>query len=285
MYADVGYLNGREYFYQEKALPLAVSACGHYRMDIADHASTTRPKGLVDYQLLYIAAGQGHFYFSDGKETLVTAGQMVLYRPGEAQNYTYLPSDMTDVYWIHFTGTQVEHFLETHAFPSEEPVFNCGILPEYQRLYQSMIRELQLCHVNFEEQLVLLLQQLFIAVQRYRTAATPAGNDTGQIMSQAIVYFREHYHEEISIESFAADLNMSTCWFIRSFKHHTGLTPLAFILKIRISTAQHLLLTTSHNIGEIAAIVGYENPLYFCRLFKKHTGVSPTEYRRVAHEL
>lgn len=282
MYADVGYLNGKESFYQETVLPLAVSACGHYRMDKVSHGSTNRPKGLVDYQLLYIAAGQGHFYFEEGEETLVTAGQMVLYRPGEAQNYIYLPSDMTDVYWIHFTGTQVDELLKMHAFPAERHVFDCGNLPEYQRLYQAMIQELQLCHLNYAEQLALLLQQLFIAVQRYLSSDTSAGNHSRQVMASAVRYFREHYHEEINIETFAAGMNMSTCWFIRSFKQYTGQTPLAYILKIRISTAQHLLLATSYNVTEIAAIVGYENPLYFCRLFKKQTGVSPTEYRSQA---
>ncbi len=73
---------------------------------------------------------------------------------------------------------------------------------------------------------------------------------------------------------------MSTSWFIRNFKLYTGSTPLNYILNIRISNAQSLLENTKYNITEIAAITGYDNPLYFSRLFKKQTGLSPSEYRK-----
>ena len=73
---------------------------------------------------------------------------------------------------------------------------------------------------------------------------------------------------------------MSTSWFIRNFKLYTGSTPLNYILNIRISNAQSLLENTKYNITEIASITGYDNPLYFSRLFKKQTGLSPSEYRK-----
>lgn len=59
-----------------------------------------------------------------------------------------------------------------------------------------------------------------------------------------------------------------------------GFTPMQYILSIRISSAQSLLETTEYNIAEIAAIVGYDDPLYFSRLFKKQIGVSPSEFRK-----
>ncbi len=73
---------------------------------------------------------------------------------------------------------------------------------------------------------------------------------------------------------------MSTSWFIRNFKLYTKTTPLNYILSIRIANAQSLLENTKYNITEIAAIAGYDNPLYFSRLFKKQTGLSPSEYRK-----
>lgn len=75
---------------------------------------------------------------------------------------------------------------------------------------------------------------------------------------------------------------MSTCWFIRNFKQYTKMTPLQYILSIRIANAQSLLETTLYSMTEIASIVGYDNPLYFSRIFKKQTGLSPSEYRKNA---
>jgi len=59
-----------------------------------------------------------------------------------------------------------------------------------------------------------------------------------------------------------------------------GITPMKYILSIRISNAQHLLETTSYHVNEIADIIGYDDPLYFSRLFRKQVGFSPSEYRR-----
>ena len=73
---------------------------------------------------------------------------------------------------------------------------------------------------------------------------------------------------------------MSVSWFIRNFKEYTGTTPTQYLLSLRISNAQSLLESTSFNVTEIAEIVGYNNPLYFSRLFKKQCGVSPTEFRK-----
>ena len=73
---------------------------------------------------------------------------------------------------------------------------------------------------------------------------------------------------------------MSVSWFIRNFKDYTGSTPAQYLLSLRISNAQSLLESTAYHVMEIAEIVGYSNPLYFSRLFKKQCGVSPTEYRK-----
>ena len=58
------------------------------------------------------------------------------------------------------------------------------------------------------------------------------------------------------------------------------MTPLQYILSLRINNAQSLLETTKYNITEIASFVGYDNPLYFSRIFKKQAGMSPSEYRK-----
>ena len=58
------------------------------------------------------------------------------------------------------------------------------------------------------------------------------------------------------------------------------MSPMQYIISLRIANAQRLLGTMDYNVTEIASIVGYDNPLYFSRLFKKQTGLSPSEYRK-----
>jgi len=73
---------------------------------------------------------------------------------------------------------------------------------------------------------------------------------------------------------------MSVSWFIRNFKLYTNTTPMQYIVSLRIANAQMLLETTNYNVTEIGNIVGYDNPLYFSRIFRKQKGISPSEYRK-----
>jgi AraC-like DNA-binding protein len=59
-----------------------------------------------------------------------------------------------------------------------------------------------------------------------------------------------------------------------------GTTPAQYIMSIRLSNAQSLLESTAYNVTEISKIVGYDNPLYFSRIFKKEKGISPLQYRK-----
>ena len=98
-------------------------------------------------------------------------------------------------------------------------------------------------------------------------------------MNTAVQYFHAHYSEPISIKDYAQDLGLSVSWFTRSFREYTGSAPAQYLISLRISAAQSLLETSDHNITEIAELVGYDNPLYFSRLFRKQTGMSPSDFR------
>ena len=93
-----------------------VCSCGTYHLFTRPKLPTHRPRGRLDWQLLYIASGKAHFYFN-GVEEIVTAGNMVIYRPKEEQRYYYYGTDHTEVYWVHFTGGNVKIFFVRMVFP------------------------------------------------------------------------------------------------------------------------------------------------------------------------
>lgn len=263
----------------DKKHPLFIGSCGTYHLYTVEKLPTHRPKGRLDYQLLYIASGRAHFYF-DGKPTVVEAGNMVLYRPREEQRYYYYGADQTEVYWVHFTGNNVTNLLHSYRLTNKK-VFHCGSGAEYQNLFRSMIKELQMCQDGYEEMLEIYLRQIFIKLQRHFKSSLNFDNSHAfEEIDNAISYFCEHYNEPINIDDYAKENHFSTSWFIRNFKLYTGITPKQYILKKRIYNAEALLQNTQYNINEIAQIIGYDNPLYFSRVFQKTKGISPSEYRK-----
>ncbi len=281
MFTNVAYLNGSLLDIADSSRPLVVTSCGCYRVHSRPTVTTLRPAGRRDYQLLYIAGGKGHFYFDgDEKETVVTEGNMILFRPNEVQRYYYHAADRTEVYWVHFTGSEVESILDSYSLPRGERVFFTGTSSDYQRLYSQMIQELQLCRQDYEELLAMLLRHIFIVIGRFLRDGRRAGAQLQGEIEDALHYFSEHYRDPISIEEYAAGHHMSACWFIRSFRQITGVTPMQYVLSLRMASARSLLESSRYNISEVAEAVGYDNPLYFSRLFRKHTGMSPSEYRK-----
>lgn len=280
MYVNSAYRHNSRLDYKDKTHPLEVGSCGAYRLITRPILPTHRPRGRLDYQLLYVAAGKAHFFFS-GEERIVTAGNMVLYRPKEEQKYRYYGKDQTEVFWVHFTGNNVKNILRGYGIADTDRVVYTGTSPEYKRIFIQMIEELQLCRENYDEFLVLLLRQIFIMTQR-RILHPSRGRCRyyEKELEAAVRYCQEHYNQEIQIDAFASSLGMSVSWFIRSFKELTGATPAQYIRAIRIANAQSLLETTAYNVTEIGSIVGYDDPLYFSRVFKKENGISPSEFRR-----
>ena len=95
-----------------------------------------------------------------------------------------------------------------------------------------------------------------------------------------IEFIHAHLYEDVSVEELARSCRMSTSHFIHQFKDYTGFSPHTYQIRLRLERAKELMNSTTMNISEIAFAVGYDNPLYFSRLFRRHMGLSPSEYRR-----
>ena len=284
MFVNSGYLHDSRAPIKDKSRPLIVTSCGTYRLKTVKRLPTWRPKGRLDYQLLYIVSGKGHFYFH-GEDRIVYAGRMVLIQPRQEQRYEYFGEDKPEVYWVHFTGSDVKNILRSYNIPMDDPIFYSGASSTYSYLFKEMIHELQSCKTGYEDLLTMYLRQIFLLVQRTRQEERPTVSTYIQEeMEFARRYFNEHYNEPISIQEYAESRNMSVCYFQRNFKQIVKHTPMQYLLTIRVNNAASLLETTDYSMAEIAAIVGYEDPLYFSRLFRKIKGVSPRDYRNLVKD-
>lgn len=277
MYTNAGYLRQHDMDIEDNSHDLTITSCGIYRLLTRASMSTIR-SGRKDYQLLYIAAGRA-FFMIDGKQVEAPAGTMMLYRPGVPQQYIYYLEDKPEVCWIHFTGTKAEALTDRVGFPKHGMV-TAGISSEYHLLFSRIIQELQVPRACMEDFISLILQQIFCQINRDIQEPRVNHQIRHEIQS-AVHYFNEHVSEPISIEAYAASQHLSTCWFIRSFRKYIGMPPMRYLTSLRIQKAKKFLIDTDYPIAEISALVGYENPLYFSRLFHRMTGYTPSEYRRL----
>ena len=259
--------------------PLIVTAVGRHRFCSDRAISTANPKGSDDYQLLYVSSGKVRFYF-DGQERVISQNNMILYRPGEPQIYYQESNDKAELYWVHFAGSDVEQMLESYQISKNQNVFYVGTKQNFPWLYNQMIQELQLKRVNFDNALILNLQQIFLSMNRYRQEKSNADAEMSMLIEHAIHYFHENYNQNIVIEDYAREHNVTPHWFTQNFKKITKSTPMQYIIALRIKNAMDLLENTDYSIVQVAEAVGYDNSLYFSRIFKKCIGMSPSDYKK-----
>jgi transcriptional regulator GlxA family with amidase domain len=92
-------------------------------------------------------------------------------------------------------------------------------------------------------------------------------------------YLREHFDRDVSIDELADRVGMSSRNFIRRFKASTGRLPGAYVQMLRVSAAKELLEHGAASIQAVCLKTGYEDIAFFRSLFKRHTGMTPAEYR------
>jgi len=103
--------------------------------------------------------------------------------------------------------------------------------------------------------------------------------DLNQRMGQAVAYMKQHLDQPLQVAALAALVNLSTSHFGALFREQTGYAPIDFFIRLRMHKACQLLDTTRLSIKQVAARVGYEDPLYFSRAFRRVNQSAPTEYR------
>ena len=263
---------------ENNTVPLLVNSAGHYRLVTLNYLETTRLNGRRDYQILYMTKGTGHFLIH-GKYQPVTAGYIVIYYPDEPQFYYYRLEEQPEVYWIHFTGYQCEELLKKYNLWGNSTLY-IGVDTTVVSFFNNAIQEIQLQQQDFMAMNALIVQQLCLLLNRKREEQKNQYYNRQKDISASVLYIHENYKDPIVIRDLAEKYHMTYNWFIRCFKDFTGTSPQAYLTDIRLEKAKDLLSNAPFQIGEIAELVGYSDPLYFSRIFKKKTGCSPKEYKK-----
>ena len=99
-------------------------------------------------------------------------------------------------------------------------------------------------------------------------------------MDQALMKIKEDAFEPFNMKSLSTNLNLSPVQFTRRFRAYTGMTPRDYLSHLRLDRAKNLLTKSNLTIEEIAIRCGYDNGLYFSRVFSKKMKTSPSQYRR-----
>jgi two-component system response regulator YesN len=128
--------------------------------------------------------------------------------------------------------------------------------------------------------------KLFFIVKRYlnealRQIVSSRQKKANSIIEKANQFIKDHYSEDISLEDVAKEVNLSSYYFSRFYKDMSGIGFSDKLVNIRIDKARELLKKEELTIKDVANMVGYMEPNYFSKIFKKATGITASDYKKM----
>jgi two-component system response regulator YesN len=105
------------------------------------------------------------------------------------------------------------------------------------------------------------------------------------VVQKMLEYIYKNYNRDVSLEEIAAKIYMNNAYLSRIFKEKTGRGFHDFLVEVRISNAKTLLERSEFKVNEVADMSGYRDVSHFIGIFKKHTGMTPIDYRRSVQEV
>lgn len=253
-------------------------AMGHYPQAAGHRMQRDRPD---DCLLLYCTAGRGWVDTAAGRET-VQAGTLAVLPPGAAHRYGAEPDDPWTIWWVHLDGTAlpaVLALLDTGERRTAPVGLHADAVAEFRALLA--VRQtgfaLEPC-LHAAARLRALLTFLALQLPRAGERATDR-LDIGRVTA----WLREHVDQPVTLAQLAAATSdLSVFHFARRFRAATGMSPIQYFIHLRMEHACRLLDSSDAPVHRVARQLGYDDPYYFSRQFRRVIGVAPADYRRLA---
>ncbi|WP_020616964.1 AraC family transcriptional regulator [Paenibacillus daejeonensis] len=238
-----------------------------------------------NYYLIHtVKSGYGVFEIA-GKRYDCRAGDTFVIVPGEL--FTYIADDKNPwVYqWVSFVGESASSLLEALGISVQQPVLHHADARRIRVLYDRIRQALQtipspvLADLEAGGLLRLLLRQLGSAPADFHPTAGPRQSDMERQVGQMAMWLSLQYDQDLSIARIAKTLGYHRTHLSKMFKQVTGYSPSQYLYRVRMHRAESLL-ASDLTIGQVASSVGFPDPLYFSKQFRRWKGVTPSTFRK-----
>ncbi|AEV99881.1 AraC family transcriptional regulator [Niastella koreensis] len=246
------------------------NARGHY---------TYRKKGLPENFLFYCVDGAGWYQIGD-KKSEVGPNQFFILPQNVEHAYGSAEDNPWSIYWIHFGGESLSQMNALQAVQKHFKPFYIKSSSEIINMFSRMYKALELGYSTDNLIFANLSLPHFLSLFIYNSKHTTVSpNDKLDVVDAAILYMQEHINENISLQDLSSHYNYSASRFSSLFKQKTGYAPIDYFIQMKMQKASQQLDFSSSSVKDIALSMGFDDPYYFSKRFRKIIGLSPKQYR------
>lgn len=231
-----------------------------------------------DYILIYCAEGKGFVSLSDD-HLPVKAGELFILAPNTIHAYQASEDQPWTVYWCHFQGEQAKDFYDYVYHNQTELIVrnitDIDFVQAFRELIDTVRDSTQLSGFIHASN---LFRHILTKIERQIKQGDKYEN--GLSIPKIQQFMRANINKHLSLEELASLSHCSKYHFARQYQLLTGISPLKHFIELKMEHACFLLEQTSLNMAEVAYQLGYDDALYFSRVFRKVLGQAPSIYRK-----
>jgi AraC family transcriptional regulator of arabinose operon len=249
----------------------------------ASHHFRQRPEGAGQDHLMLCVAGHGYVEIK-GQRTRLSKDHFLIIPRDTPHTYWASDDDPWSTYWVHFRGENAAYYVDRIPRPGQPIPVEATAREEAVRLFRHCLDAL---HDGYGLPTLIYAAQStqhILSLLLYRNKSLPSDQRSGPRRSKieaAIEYMQEHLTENLRLQDFASVAGMSVSHFSERFRRQTGQSPMAYFIHLRMRLACRLLDLSGKTVKAVALQIGYRDPYYFSRIFKKSMGISPDKYRDI----
>ncbi len=232
-------------------------------------------------ELFYVVDGKGEFNIQ-GQRFPVKANDFVIINPQVEHTELSSPDEPLEYIVLGINGLSFSNLTPVSEGGHPFSFFNLrDEQKDILRYLNAMVQEATSQQMSYELVCHNLLEILLIKILRHQHFDLEVGKQSKATKDISFIkhYLETYYHESIQLEDLASMTHLSRFYISHSFKKEIGMSPMEYLIAIRIKESKILLRTTNYSISQVADIVGFTTPTYFSKQFRKSTGISPTDYR------
>tara|TARA_R110001583_G_scaffold24381_4_gene89019 strand:+ start:1341 stop:2228 length:888 start_codon:yes stop_codon:yes gene_type:complete len=255
-----------------------VSDLGYYPM--AYHHYRLRKNGANQYIFIYCTKGKGYIYLNNIK-TSITPNQFFIIPKNTGHEYKADETDPWSIYWFHFKGILApelyNRYAATHSNNYKNIPFSIDRIKQFEKIFNLFNNNYLENHIEYAN----LLSLNFISSFIYHDFESNIKSHHSDTLVDLIKSFlMNNLNENFTLDELAEKFNYSKSYLHTKFKTKTGYPLLVFFNLKKVQKACELLNYTDLSIKEISFKVGFDDPLYFSRIFKNFMGKSPRNYKQ-----
>lgn len=243
----------------------------HYRV---------RQQGVDQHILIYNVEGLGWVEI-EGERYDIVPGDFFLVPAGKSNCYAADEKKPWSIYWIHFKGSVADAFIQAfyQRFGSwrDKISNNQSRVKIFEEMYTHLEKGYGHDNLTYVNMVLLHFLSSFLYSDNFDNVAST--HKIQDAINKSIQHMQDCIGENLSLESLAAQVNLSVSHYSSLFRKKSGFSPIEYFNHLKIQKACQFLQFTDLRIKEISNEIGMEDPYYFSRLFTKVMSISPREYR------